>query len=120
MTHRDHVCDPSGRREAAGDAVHRQGVPTPSDGPHTRPEGRLPKAFGQRRARLAMPRIATARVPCRKPWEAVSMSHYQRSLVLYAPKGKTLGDVVAHKIDHDGSGYDGQGAGGGQQAQFIA
>ena len=29
MTHRDRPCGPSGRREAAGDAVHRQGFPTP-------------------------------------------------------------------------------------------
>jgi hypothetical protein len=34
---------PSGRREAAGDAAHRQGLPTPSDGPRGRshiPQGR--------------------------------------------------------------------------------
>ncbi len=43
---------------------------------------RFPKAFGQRRARLPMSRIAAPRAPCRKPWEAVSMGHYQRSLVL--------------------------------------
>ncbi len=59
MTYRDRPCGPSGRREAAGDAGHRQGFPTPSDGPQGRPERRLAKAFGQRRARLAMPRIAT-------------------------------------------------------------
>ena len=82
VTHRDRVCGPSGRREAAGDVVHRQGVPTPSDGPHTRPKRRLPRAFGQRRARLPMPGIGAAHAPCRKPWEDVSMSHYHRSLVL--------------------------------------
>jgi len=36
MTHRDRVCAPSGRRGAAGDAVHRQGVPTHADGSHPR------------------------------------------------------------------------------------
>ena len=99
MTHRDRAGDPSGqgagRRGAAGDAGHRQGLPTPARGPTAgspvRPERRLPQilwagAFGprggQRPARLAMPRIATPRAPCRKPWEAVSMSHYQGSLVL--------------------------------------
>jgi hypothetical protein len=46
------------------------------------PERRLSKAFGQRRARLAMSRIATPHAPCRKPWKAVPMSHYYRSLVL--------------------------------------
>ncbi len=30
MTHRDRAGDPPGRREAAGDAGHRQGFPTPS------------------------------------------------------------------------------------------
>ena len=58
MTHGDRPRGPSGRREAAGDAAHRQGFPTPSDGPRGRPGRRLAKAFGQRRARLAMPRIA--------------------------------------------------------------
>ncbi len=57
----------SGRREAVGDAVHRQSIPTPSDGPR-RMEQRLTKAFGRRRVRLAMPRIATARASSRKPW----------------------------------------------------
>ncbi len=87
MTHRDRSGDPPGRRGAAGDAGHRQGFPTHSGGSPERPERRLPQflwtgAFGRRPARLAMPRIATPRSPCRKPWEAVSMGHYQRSLVL--------------------------------------
>jgi len=43
---------------------------------------RLAKAFGQRRARLPMPRIAAPRASCRNPWQAVSMRLYQRSLVL--------------------------------------
>ncbi len=42
MTHRDRAGDPSGqragRREAAGDAGHRQGFPTPSGGSPARPE----------------------------------------------------------------------------------
>ena len=83
MTHVDRPCGPSGRREAAGDAVHRQSFPTPSDGPHGRPERRLAKAFGQRRARLTMPRIATPHAPCRKLWQTVPMSYYHRSLVLH-------------------------------------
>ncbi len=36
MTHRDRVGEPPGRREAAGDAGHRQGFPTPSGGPPAR------------------------------------------------------------------------------------
>ncbi len=85
MTHRDRAGDPSGhragRREAAGDAGHRRGLPTPSGGSPARPERRFPKAFGLRRAWLAMTRIAAPRAPGRKPWETVSMGHYQRSLV---------------------------------------
>ncbi len=91
MTHRDRPCGPSDRREAAGDAVApsprwRQGLPTPSDGPQGRPERRLAPilwtgVFGQRPVRLAMPRIAAPRAPCRKPLakklgEAVSMGQY--------------------------------------------
>ncbi len=54
MTHRDRAGDPPGRREAAGDAGHRQGLPTP---PAVRPRDRrrLPKPFGRRRPCLAMP-----------------------------------------------------------------
>ncbi len=89
MTHRDRAGEPSGqgagKRGAAGDAGHRQGFPTPAQAPIAgspeRPERRLPRvlwtgAFGQRPAWLAMPRIATPRAPCRKPWEAVSMGQY--------------------------------------------
>ncbi len=90
MTHRDRAGDPPGRREAAGDAGHRQGFPTPAHSPAAgspaRPERRLPKAFGPPMAfrwgaRLPMSRIAAPRAPSRKPWETVSMGHYQRSLV---------------------------------------
>ncbi len=38
MTHRDRAGDPPGRRQAAGDAGHRQGSPTPSGGSPARPE----------------------------------------------------------------------------------
>ena len=119
MTYRDRPCGPfwpmpngwhfwpmpngwqSGRREAASDAGHRQGFPTPPgepggvppipnsgvapatpDGPHGRPERRLAKAFGRRRARLPMSRIATPDAYGRKPWQTVPMNHYHRSLVL--------------------------------------
>ncbi len=90
MTHRDRAGDPpgqrAGRREAVGDAGHRQGFPTPSGGSPARPERRFPKAFGlpmafRRGAWLPMSHIATPRAPGRKPWETVSMGHYQRSLV---------------------------------------
>ena len=97
MTHRDRAGDPPGRREAAGDAGHRQGLPTP---PPIRPlPVRLPDRNG------GFPRLSDGvaqglRCPAsqdggpvhkhwdirqgdcgRKPREAVSMSHYQRSLL---------------------------------------
>jgi hypothetical protein len=64
-------------------------IPTSGDndpyGSRRRPQRRLAKAFGRRRARLAMCRIATPHAPGRKPWKAVpqeiSVSHYHRSLV---------------------------------------
>ncbi len=68
MTHRDRVGGSSGRSKVAGDAVHLKNFSTPYDGPLARPERRLTKAFGRRRARFAMPRIATAHAPGRKPW----------------------------------------------------
>ena len=57
----------------------------PTDSP-ARPERQFPKAFGRpmafrRGAWLPMSRIATPRAPGRRPWETVSMGHYQRSLV---------------------------------------
>ena len=81
MAPRDRTGDPPGRRRATGDVGHRQGLPTP---PAVRPSDRkrrLPKAFERRPASLAVLGTATPRAPSRKPWEAVSMSHYQRSLV---------------------------------------
>ena len=64
MTHRDRPRGPSGRREAAGDArPHRQGLPTPSDGPRGRPQRRLAKAMGRVAKRLPMSRIAAPHAP---------------------------------------------------------
>ena len=86
MTHRDRVGEPPGRREAAGDAGHRQGFPTPA------PIRPLPVRLRDRNG--GFPRLSDGvahgyRCPAslrhararRKPWETVSMSHYQRSLV---------------------------------------
>jgi hypothetical protein len=66
MTPRDRVGDPPGRREAAGDAGHLQGLLTPSDASQERQTLRLFRAFGPRRPTLAMPRIAAHRAPNRK------------------------------------------------------
>ncbi len=43
MCHRDRVGGSSGWWKVAGGAVHRQNFSTPPDGPHTRPEGGLPR-----------------------------------------------------------------------------
>jgi len=82
MTHRDRKYGPSGRRNVAGDAWHRQDFWTPSDGPYLRPKRRHTKAFGQRQARLVMQSITAPHAPCRKPWYVVSMGHYYCNLVL--------------------------------------
>ena len=92
MTHRDRAGDltghRAGRREAAGDAGHRQGFPTPSGGSPARPERRFPKAFGRRPARLAMPRIAA---PC-APWPKTLGSR------LYGSISRTIG-IIPHTPD---------------------
>src|SRR5262245_52401679 len=38
----------------------------------------------------------------------------------HAAECETLGDVIAHKIDDEGAGNNGQGAGGGQQTQLVS
>ena len=43
MTHRDRPRGPSGRREAAGDVAHRQGLSAPSDGSGGDRNGGLPR-----------------------------------------------------------------------------
>jgi len=69
MTHRDRMRGPSGRREVADDVAHRQGFPTPSEGPpRRRPERRFTKGIGRCCAGYSMPRIATAHAPGRNPW----------------------------------------------------
>ena len=76
MTHRDCLQEPSGRRRAAGDAAHRQGFSTPSEGSWRQPERQISVAFGLRRARLPIRRIAAPHAPSRKPLKFVPMSHY--------------------------------------------
>jgi hypothetical protein len=96
MPHRDRVYSPSGRRRTAGDAPHRQGISPPSGGLYTRPKRRLSTTFGRRRVRLAMPRIATPDGSCRKSREAVSMSHYQCSLVSVLKLTNYQPERIAH------------------------
>ena len=76
MIYRDRVRFSPGRKEDAGDVVHRQGFLTPSGDKRTQPERRLPVAFGRRCPRLTMSRIAVPGAPSRKPREDVSMGLY--------------------------------------------
>ncbi len=83
MTHRDRAGAPAGqragRREAAGDAGHRRGFPTPPPirphaGSPARPERRLPQclwsgAFGQERVAWRCGTSQAMRDAVRKPWE---------------------------------------------------
>ncbi len=102
MIHGDRPRGPSGRRMAAGDAAPIgkafRRPPTGRGGD----QRRLAKAFGRRRAGLPMSRIATLHAPSRKPWQAVPMSHYHRSLVLYPDKGEENGE---QGVDHDHREY---------------
>ncbi len=87
MAPRDRAGDPPGRREAAGDAGHRQGLPTPSGGSPARPQAasqgfrpgargvamrdigsharRRPKALGSRRSGRAGEPPEGVGKPCR-------------------------------------------------------
>jgi hypothetical protein len=82
MTHRDGFPRFSARSAWRGDAGHRE------------PRGTLPESLGKppfrsrgrtagvRREALTMPRIACGSLPTRRLAHAISMGHYQRSLVL--------------------------------------
>ena len=50
--------------------AHRQNFSTPSDGPHTRPQRRLTKVFGQERALWRCGASQSVRDAVRKPWYA--------------------------------------------------
>ncbi len=71
MAHRDRLGDPPGRREAAGDAGHRQGLPTLSGGSPARPEAAcqgvgtgapLARDAGHRRATRSWPKTLGSRL----------------------------------------------------------
>ena len=81
MTHRDRAGDAAGhragRRQAVGDAGHRQGLPTPPPIPplpvRPRDRRRFPKAFGQERVARRCPGIASPtgrrpKAPAHKTW----------------------------------------------------
>ncbi len=80
MTHRDGFPRFSARSAWRGDAGHRKPCGTPSESLGKPP----PVARANRRrasGSLEMPRIARGSPPARRIARAISMSHYQRSLV---------------------------------------
>ncbi len=92
MTHRDGVPRFSARSARRGDAGHREARATPSESlgkPPSRSHGRT---AGGRRKALPMPHIAGGLPPTRRIAHAISMDHYQRSLVL-APSCSALGEI---------------------------
>src|SRR3546814_612185 len=52
-------------------------------------------------------------IEAREPWQQSRAVHRR---LLDAAKGEALGDVVAHEVDHQRAGNDGQHASGGQHA----
>ncbi len=94
MTHRDSFPRFSARSAWCGDAGHREPRGTPSapgaESPRPQDLGKPPfrsrgrtgsGRLGRRRKVLTMPRIAGGFPPARRIARAISMGHYQRSLV---------------------------------------
>ena len=85
MTHRDGFPRLSARSAWRGDAGHREPratLPENLGKPPFRSRGRTGNGrLGGRREALTMPRIARGPPPARRIAHAISMGHYQRSLV---------------------------------------
>ncbi len=86
MTHRDGFPRFSARSAWRGGAGHRKPRGTLSENPSLEAWVKTPfrspgRTAGVRREALTMPRIAFAPPPTRRIAQAISMGHYQRSLV---------------------------------------
>ncbi len=85
MTHRDGFPRFSARSAWCGDARHRKPCGTPSESLGKPPFRSRGRTAGGRRKALTMPRIARGFPPtrpmARRIARAISMGHYQRSLV---------------------------------------
>jgi hypothetical protein len=86
MTHRDGFPRFSARSAWRGDAGHREPRATLPESPGPQDSGKPPfrscgRTAGGRREALTMPRIACGSPPARRIAHAISMGHYQRSLV---------------------------------------
>ncbi len=82
MTHRDGLPGFSARSVGCGDAGHHKARATPSESPGKAPFRSYARPVGGRRKVLTMGHIARNFPPTRRTAHAISMGHYQRSLVL--------------------------------------
>ena len=83
MTLRDGFPRFSARSVHCGDAGHREACATLPENLGKPPFGSRMRPVGGRRNGLTMPHIASAVPPTRRAAYAISMGHYQRSLVLF-------------------------------------
>jgi hypothetical protein len=81
MTHRDDFPRFSARNVGCSDAGHREDRATLPESLGKPPFGSRMRPVGVRRKALTMHRIAGGLPPTRRAAYAISMSHYQRSLV---------------------------------------
>ena len=81
MTHRDGFPRFSARSAWRGDAGHREPQATPPESLGKPPFRSPGRTAGGRREALTMPRIACGPPSARRIAHAISMGHYQRSLV---------------------------------------
>ena len=81
MTHRDGFPRFSARSAWRSDAGHRKPCGTPSESLGKPPFRSVGRTAGGRRKALTMPGIARGFPPTRRIARAISMGHYQRSLV---------------------------------------
>ncbi len=81
MTHRDGLPGFSARSVGCGDAGHHKARATPSETPGKAPFRSHARPVGGRRKALPMDDIGCNFPPTRRAAHAISMGHYQRSLV---------------------------------------
>ncbi len=81
MTDRDGLPRFSARSVGCGDAGHHKARATPSENPGKAPFRSRARPIGGRRKVLTMDHIVCNFPPTRRTAHAISMGHYQRSLV---------------------------------------
>ncbi len=85
MTHRDALPRLSARSVGCGDAGHRKARATPSENPGKPPFRSPARPLGGRWKVLKMDHVVCNFPPTRGTAQAISMGHYQRSLVSGQP-----------------------------------